>query len=120
MIQWSNVPVFQTEGRDAIFLSTVCTASSWSVVVSSDAISRSLFLQALSGNTGNICLGTGPNRTTDACVSTMASVELATSATYTTFSKEGIWCRSVQGSQTLKGKRTRDRSDFGYIGKNQN
>lgn len=107
--------VYQMDGRDPVYASISCTSSAWTQVASSDTIRRSLLIQSLSSNGSNICLGTSTNGNNDACNSSHAGIELATSATYTSLTREKVVCRSYQGSPVLKVKAARDRGDYGRI-----
>lgn len=113
--QIQALPSYQQEGRDPYLAAITCNSSGWTTVISSDTIRRSLYIQALSTNGSNICLGTSTNGTNDVCQSTHAGIELATSANYTSYTREQVLCRSVQGSPVVKVKAARDRADYGQI-----
>ena len=105
--------VFQSEGRDPYLFNASCASGYWSVVVSSDAIARSTLMQAPSGNTAVVCLAI--SSTTASCSVSLVGPELAPNTALTDYTKSVWYCRSVSGSQNIKGYRTRDRGDFGGV-----
>lgn len=107
------IPMFMTEGRDPVYFNISCTTAAWAVVVSSDQIARSTFIESISSNTMNICLSS--TTSSQNCDSTAAGPELVPGQTLTDYSRAAWSCKSVTGTsaQVIKGYRTRDRGDYG-------
>lgn len=108
--------VYQSEGSNPVYFNVSCATASWTVVIASDTISRSTFMQSISSNTQNICLSSSTS--SQPCDSSAAGPELVPSSALTDYSRAAWACRSVVGtsSQTIKGYRTRDKRDTGWIG----
>lgn len=111
-----STPVYQSEGNDRTWFNVSCATESWTIVLSSDTIARSTFIQSTSSNTYGVCLSSGPANT--ACTSSTVGVELSPNSAYTDYSKNSWYCRTSAGTiaQRLKGVRTRDNHDYGNIG----
>ncbi len=116
--------VYQSEGRNPVPFSVTCSTPSWTVVVSSDAISRSTFMEAISSNTAAVCLlpftgGVTPTvAVSSQCVTATKGIELPPNSAYTDYSKAAWACAASSGTvnQVIKGVRTRDAGDYGNIG----
>lgn len=115
-------PVFQSEGFDPIPFSVSCPTSTWTVVVASDTISRSTFLESITANANTICLlpfqlGVVPTvAVSSSCVTAAKGIELTPASSYTDYTHVGWACIS-SGTVTnvIKGVRTRDSGDYGMI-----
>jgi hypothetical protein len=107
-------PVYQEEGRQRVFFSATCTGSSWTLVVSSDSISRSTLITALAANSEPVCLSS--STATGSCSATTQGPELPASSSLTDYSHGEWYCQSYSGTQYVKGYRTRDKGDYGNIG----
>lgn len=103
-------PVFQAEGRQRTLISTTCVSNSWTLVASTDVISRSWLIQAPSGNTATVCLSS--NTATD-CAITTPGIELAPNTALTDYGHAKWYCESYSGTQYLKGYYTWDQADSG-------
>ncbi len=115
--------MFQSEGINPIVFNVSCATASWTVVVASDTIARSTFLQAVSSNTNTICLlpviyGSVPTvAISSQCTTATKGIELPPNTWYTDYSRAGWACAASSGtvSGIIKGVRTRDRGDYGGI-----
>lgn len=120
-----TTPVQQSEGRDPIVFTASCTSSGWTLVISSDVIAYSTLIVAVTSNTAGVCLYPTSSSSSSAspsganqsgCFPYTGGTELpAQNSSLTDYSKAAWWCRSVAGTQNLKGYRTRDRGDYGKI-----
>lgn len=108
------LPVFQSEGRDPVYYSTACVSTAWTMVISSDSISRSVLVQAITANTADVCISSGPVNL-NACLAGTPGDQMAPNSALTIYHRAAFYCRSVTGTQTLKGTRNRDHADAGYI-----
>lgn len=118
-------PVQQSEGRDPIMFNSTCTATTWTLVTSSDVIAYSTLMVAAASNTATVCLTPTPTVSSatalsaanfSGCFPYTPGVELpAQISSLTDYSKAAWWCRSVVGTQNIKGYRTRDRGDWGKV-----
>lgn len=117
-------PVFMSEGRNPLTFNVSCATATWTIIVSSDTIARSTFMQSSSSNTNTICLlpsatGTAPSVSVSSqCVSATQGPELTPSSALTDYSHAAWYCASSSGTvaNTIRGYRTRDKGDYGYIG----
>lgn len=115
-------PVFQSEGRNPYAFNVSCSTSAWTIVVTSDTIARSTFIESISSNTNNVCLLPGPTVPTVAvssqCTTATQGPELVPSSSLTDYSRAAWYCASSSGtvSNILKGYRTRDVGDAGLVG----
>lgn len=107
------ITVYMTEGRNPIYFNVSCATATWTVVVSSDQIARSTFIEAISSNTMNVCLSS--TTSSQACNSSAAGPELVPGQSLTDYSRAAWACKAVTGTaaQTIKGYRTRDQGDYG-------
>lgn len=116
--------VYQSEGSNPVAFSVSCATASWTVVVASDTISRSTFLESVSSNTTNICLlpvtnGIAPSVSVSSqCTTATPGPELPPNSSLTDYSRAGWACASSSGtvSNIIKGYRTRDKRDSGWVG----
>ena len=123
MDQIQVMPVFESEGFNPIPFNVACGTNSWTVVVASDTISRSTFMENIPENANTICLipftgGVLPTVGTNGqCTSTTKGVHLPTSAATTDYTHSGWACQTAAGSVTgqISGYRTRDSGDYGGI-----
>lgn len=117
MAALESQPVFQSEGRTPVAFAATCSTATWTLVIASDTISRSTFMESIAANTQPICLSPIAAGATQ-CVSTSAGPELSPNSELTDYSHAAWYCAASSGttSQALKGYRTRDKGDFGGIG----
>lgn len=112
---------FNDEGDVSIPFSTTCVNSSWNVLVSSDAIRRSLLMYSLPSNTAGVCISTGPSLSEVTCADATPGIQFSTAAasgqSYTEYSRIKLHCRSRAGTQRVNGMIYRDSGDFGAIDK---
>ncbi len=110
---------FVDEGDAVIPYSILCSSTSWTVLVSSDIISRSVLYQAVTANTTQVCIST-ITTTGYACLTSTPGMELEPGSTLSDYTKAGFSCRARQttgASDTrgyIKGRRSRDQGDYGY------
>ena len=117
-------PVYQSEGSNPITFNVSCATGAWTIVIASDTISRSTFMESISSNTQNICLlpvtnGVAPTvAISSQCTTASPGPELVPSSSLTDYSRAGWACASSSGTvvNTIKGYRTRDKRDTGWIG----
>jgi hypothetical protein len=122
--QNNPAPGFQTEGRNTVTFSVPCATATWTLIIASDTISRSTFLQSISSNTNTICLlpetaGAVPTvAISSQCTTNTQGPELSPISALTDYSHSAWWCASSSGTatNTIKGYRTRDKGDYGNIG----
>lgn len=115
---------YQSEGSNPVSFNTTCATATWTVVIASDTIARSTFMESISSNTNNICLlpittGTAPTvAISSQCMTSTRGPELVPSSAMTDYSKAGWACASSSGtvSGVIKGYRTRDKRDIGWVG----
>jgi len=111
--------IFQDEGDQVIPYSVQCASTSWTVLVSSNIISRSVLYVALSGNSTSICIS---SMTTAgyACQDSTPGIELTPGSSLSDYTKVVWYCRARQtvgATDTrgyIKGRRSRDSGDDGY------
>ncbi len=116
--------VYQSEGSNPVTFNVSCATATWTVIIASDTISRSTFMESVSSNTYSICLlpitnGTAPSvAVSSQCTTSTQGPELIPNSALTDYSRAGWACASSSGTvtQTLKGYRTRDKRDTGWIG----
>lgn len=124
MAKQEAMPVFQSEGRNPITFAVACATATWTVVIASDTIARSTFIESISSNTASICLlpiasATVPTvAISSQCVPQTQGTELPPNSALTDYNRSGWACIASSGTATqyLKGYRTRDKGDIGYIG----
>ena len=123
MAQLEVTPMFQSEGFNPLPFNASCATATWTIVIASDTISRSTFLESISSNTNSICLipftlGVVPTvAVSSQCVTSTKGIELQPNTAYTDYSHAGWACAASSGtvSGTIKGVRTRDSGDYGGI-----
>ncbi len=110
------ITMYRAEGRDVVYFNVSCATATWTVVLSSDSIARSTFIQAISSNTQAVCLSSATS--SQNCDSSAAGPELPPTSALTDYGHAGWACKAVTGTsaQRLKGYRARDRGDYGAIG----
>lgn len=116
--------VYQSEGSNPVSFNVNCATATWTIVIASDTISRSTFMESISSNTNNICLlpitnGVAPSvAVSSQCTTATQGPELVPSSELTDYSRAGWACASASGTvvNVLKGYRTRDKRDTGWIG----
>ncbi len=115
MARLETAPIFQSEGRDPVYFNVSCASATWTVIVASDTIARSTFMQSISSNTQAVCLSSATS--SQNCDSNAKGPEIAPTSNFTDYSHAGWACKAVTGTsaQIIKGYRTRDRADFGAI-----
>lgn len=113
-------PVTQDDGNQPIIFSIACSTSAWTLVVSSDSITRGTMFETVPNNIVGVCLSTAA--TSIPCQDSTPGVELSsgTYSAFTTKDKSAWYCagRSATGSTVttyVKGIRERDRGDLGAI-----
>lgn len=117
-------PVYQSEGRNPIPFRVSCATASWTIVVASDTIARSTFMESISSNTNAICLLPSATMTTPSvsissqCMTATQGPELPPNSSLTDYSRAAWYCAASSGTvaNILKGYRTRDKGDYGRIG----
>jgi hypothetical protein len=116
-----SAPSFRDEGRNPQMFVISCSTQSWAVVVSSDAIRRSVLMQADPGNTLTVCLSTTTN-SGDACSAAppgTPGVKLTAGQSLTDYTTIQWTCRAATSlslsSQTVSGYYTRDKGDYGGV-----
>lgn len=120
----TSLPVSLSEGFNPITFNVACATATWTLVIASDTISRSTFLENIPENANTICIlpvlkGVLPTvAISSQCMSATQGVHLPTSAAYTDYSHAGWACASSSGTVTgqISGVRTRDSGDYGLIG----
>lgn len=116
--------VYQSEGSNPITFNIACATASWTQVVSSDTISRSTFMESISSNTNSICLLATSNNViptvavSSQCINVTKGPELAPNSSLTDYSRAAWYCAASSGTVVnyIKGYRTRDLRDSGWIG----
>ncbi len=108
-------PVFQNEGRDPVVFNVTLSSGYLTIIVSSDTIARSTFIQNVSSNTSSACIS--PSSGSVACGSSWAGVQLPPNSALTDYTRSAWYGRLPAGISTmnLNGYRTRDRGDYGSI-----
>lgn len=117
-------PVFQSEGRNPITFNVSCATATWTLVVASDTISRSTFMEAISSNTNTVCLlpvanGVAPTvAVSSQCTTATQGPELPPNSSLTDYTRAAWYCAASSGtvSNVIKGYRTRDKGDYGNVG----
>lgn len=111
-------PIWLDEGDVPIPFSVTCASTSWTTLVSSDTIRRSLLVQSVSDNSKNICIST-ITTTGYACADGTPGIELGGKDTWSDYTVISWKCRARQtvGSTdtrgVLKGIVYRDKGDYG-------
>lgn len=107
--------MFQNEGRDPISFNVTLSSGYLTIIVSSDTIARSTFIQNVSSNTSNACISTSSGSA--ACGSSWAGVQIPPNSSLTDYTRSAWYGRLPTGiaTQTISGYRTRDRGDYGSI-----
>ncbi len=116
--------VYQSEGSNPVTFVVSCATATWTIVIASDTISRSTFIESVSSNTNTVCLlpitnGVAPTvAVSSQCTTATQGPELVPSSSLTDYSRAGWACAASSGTvtNTLKGYRTRDKRDTGWIG----
>lgn len=116
--------VYQSEGSNPSTFNVACATASWTVVITSDTISRSTFMESISSNTNSICLIPVSNNVaptvavSSQCINVTQGPELAPNSSLTDYSKAAWYCAASSGTVVnyIKGYRTRDLRDTGWIG----
>jgi len=115
-------PTHLDEGRNPVFFSVQCSSQAWTVVQSSDTISRSITMYAPrtnpNGASDAVCISS-VTTTSQACNDGVGGVELTPDSAFTDYTKVQWNCRSRANNTqlgTVKGYRGRDKGDYGYIG----
>jgi hypothetical protein len=107
------------EGDSAVPFSILCASTSWTALISSDTISRSVVYQAPTTNSATICLST-MTTTAIACAVTTPGIELPAGMSFSDNAKYAWYCRSKEDGVSadtrgyIKGRRSRDKGDLGY------
>lgn len=117
-------PVFQSEGSNPVTFNVNCATATWTIIIASDTISRSTFMEAISSNTNNVCLlpvtnGVAPSvAASGQCTTATQGLELAPNSSLTDYSRAGWACAAASGTvvNVIKGYRTRDKRDIGWVG----
>lgn len=120
-------PVYFNEGNAPIPYNTAITTTSWTVVISSDIISRGLIIESDPANTVTICISTLTvsgigGAANDACAATTTGVKLSPGGSWTDYSDNKWTARGYTATgaaaliQYLSGVRYRDKGDYGSIG----
>lgn len=110
-------PAYMDEGDSPVEFSVACSSLSWTMIVSSDTISRSVLFYAPVDNTASssVCISLSSNTT--ACSASKPGTELTPDSSVTDYTKARWFCRARSGStDRVKGWRSRDKRDYGDIG----
>lgn len=114
-------PVYREEGDVPLDYSVECDSNTWTVVVTSDTISRSVLYYAPHDNPSasgdSVCLST-TTAANDTCTAARPGVELRPGASYTDYTTAAMRCRSRANNSSLgrvKGRRSRDSRDQGRV-----
>lgn len=113
-------PVYTAQGNAAIPYNTSITTTSWTVVISSDIITRGLIIESDPANTVTICISTTTN-SNDGCSASTPGVKLSAGGSWTDYSEMQWTARGYTASgatltQFVTGVRYRDKGDYGNIG----
>lgn len=110
--------VFTDDGDAPVLFSISCSSQAWTVLVSSDSISRSLLAQWGTNNLVGVCISSTTTSGT-VCDDSIGGVELSsTTVAWSDNTKAGWNCRSRANASNvgiLKGYRARDSGDYGAI-----
>lgn len=108
---------FRDEGRDPFGFSTICSSVTWTVLSSSDTISRSMTMFIDPANTVAVCLSTMTGTAYGCTTATPGMYFPATTyAVFTDYTSFSWKCKAGAGATAVVGGvRARDRGDFGAI-----
>ncbi len=117
--QRQATPINDDGGNAPILFDIACSTTAWTVVTSSDSISRFAFYFAPSANAVSVCLSS-TTKAGDACNDSTPGLELPASAFWVDTTKAGWNCRGRTGTGStitvyVKGYRGRDSGDYGWI-----
>lgn len=120
--QFQPISIYQDEGNSTLPYSVQCDSNTWTVLVSSDAISRSLLMYAPHDNpnasTDSICIST-ITTAGYTCTASTPGTELRAGASLTDHGSTAWRCRGRANNASLgyiKGYRSRDTNDQGRVG----
>lgn len=111
-----TAPVYRMEGDGAGRQPFAVTCSSFTAataIVVADSTSRSVLMQALSSNTGGVCISTSSAMALP-CADSMPSYEISPGASLTDYTQGAWYCSSRAGNaDKLKGARNTHTLDLG-------
>lgn len=113
-----NQSVYQSEGRNPVMFAVTCATATWTLVIASDTISRSTFIETPGTNNQVVCLSfSSAPANPSQCVATQPGVILPQGSSLTDYTHAAWYCAASSGttSQNIVGYRTRDKGDYGRI-----
>ncbi len=112
--------VYIDEGDAIIPFAVTCASLSWTQILSSDTISRSVLYVAVSTNSTTICIST-ISASGYACTDDTPGMDLVPGASLADYTSISWYCRARQAAGAadtrgkIKGRRSRDRGDYGAV-----
>lgn len=111
-------PTFQSEGQSPEFFNITCDSFSWTTVVSSDVISRSVTFQWEPTSLSGVCLGSYTVASASCTVSTPIVFLSSATPAFTSYDQNRWNCRTKEvnaAPSRVMGYRSRDKGDYGWI-----
>ena len=111
---------FNDDGRDPVLFNVTCDSFSWTTVVTSDTISRSVLFQWEPTSASGVCIATWTIATSSCTSLTNGPFISSATPSFTSYDQNRWNCRATSvnsAASRVRGYRARDRGDYGGINK---